>query len=256
MVRERNSKRRLAAQQDESLPPTLQIPCGEDDKCPLLRPGIEMLKTLGRTTFGGDGRPVCPCAHSCFFCSGVAAQRQAAHSAAATHTALEIGAGLGRFILAKARKNPDRHYIGLEIERVRSARIDVKARKEGLRNISLVCADAAWFLEFCVPPGSLDEIYILFPDPWPRAKHEKNRIFQPDVIALIHRALRRGGVLHAATDHAAYFERMREVMADEVAAGRFAEVAAPVRDEDELTDFELKFLAKGMTVNSAAWEKM
>ena len=248
MVRERNSKRRLAAQQDAGLPPTLQIPCGENDKCPILRPDIGMMKILGRTKFGGENRPLCPRANSCFF--------DGAESAAPPPSkVLEIGAGLGRFILAKARKNPDVHYTGLEIERVRAARIDVKARKENLRNISLVCADAAPFLEFCVPPGILDEIHILFPDPWPRSKHEKNRIFCPETITLIKRALRCGGVLHAATDHGDYFARMRGVMKAEVASGYFAEIAPAPRSEDELTDFELKFLAKGFAVNSASWKK-
>ena len=245
MVRERNSKRRIAAQRDESLPPTLQVTCGADDRCPVLRPNVEMMKRLGRTKFGEENRPACPNAESCFFGKPLFVKHKT--------SMLEIGAGLGRFLLAKARKNPEKHHIGLEIERVRTARIDVKARKEGLENISLVCADAAMFLEFCVPPGSLDEVYILFPDPWPRAKHEKNRIFQTEVIALVRRALKRGGVLHAATDHTAYYERMREVMSTETAEGRFAEIEAPKRTEDELTDFELKFLGKGMTVNSAAW---
>ena len=249
MVRERNTKRKLAAQQDANLPPSLQIPCGADDKCPILRPGIETLKLLGRTKSGDAQRPSCPLGASCIYANAAAADTR-------TWTReLEIGAGLGRFILARARKNPDTHILGLEIERVRAARIDVAARKEGLTNLSLVCADAAPFLEFCVPPESLAAVYIFFPDPWPRARHEKNRIFNPETIALIHRALARGGVLHAATDHTLYFGRMREVMEPETAAGRFTPASPLIRTEDELTDFELKFLAKGMKVNAAAWEK-
>ena len=112
------------------------------------------------------------------------------------------------------------------------------------------------FLEFCIPPESLDEIYILFPDPWPRAKHEKNRIFAPANIALIHRAIRRGGVLHAATDHEAYFAHMLAVMSTEVSSSRFVPTPSPPRPPDELTDFELKFLAKNMTINSATWRKI
>ena len=278
MVRERNSSKRLEAQRDESLPPTLQLPCDADDACPILRPDIEMQKLLGRARKAvlqqpchGDtpspspvlspALPSCP-APSCpvrqlFASPALPTPHSSLHTPNSLPTPhLEIGAGLGRFILARARNNPDTRIIGLEIESVRSARIDVKARKAGLDNIALVCADAAPFLQFCVPPDSLGAIYIFFPDPWPRARHEKNRIFSAENIALAWRALAPGGLLHAATDHALYFAKMREVMSAETQSRRFAEVPPLVRAEDELTDFELKFLAKGMTVNAASWQKL
>ena len=63
-----------------------------------------------------------------------------------------------------------------------------------------------------IPRGALDEILLLFPDPWPKKRHHKRRIVQPEFAALAARALRPGGWLRMATDWSEYAEHMRAVM--------------------------------------------
>ncbi len=239
MVRERNSAQRLAAQRDPTLPPTLQI---ERGLCRILKPDAEMRKTLGCTRQGE--RPLCS-GSGCSLFELIASCRKPIE--------LEIGSGLGRFILERTKNNPDVHFIGLEQEAVRVARIDVAARLVGILNLSLVCAEAMAVLEFCLPERSIGAIYLFFPDPWPKARHEKNRIFQKNFIDQIYRVLKGGGYLHVATDHDQYFACMKNVMVDEK---RFEEIKPLVRTEEELTDFELKFLAKNKRANAASWRKI
>ncbi len=239
MVRERNSAQRLAAQRNPALPPTLQL---ERGLCRLLNPDAEMRKLLGRAQPGE--RPQCP---------GADCALQALVAACGKPLELEIGSGHGRFLLARARNNPGTHFIGIEQEIVRIARMDVAARVEGLTNLSLVRADAMAALEFCLPANSMHAVYLFFPDPWPKLRHRKNRIFQPPFIDRIHRVLKVGGCLHAATDHDEYFGCMKEVMLGET---RFEETEPLSRTEDESTDFELKFLAKNKRANAASWRKI
>ncbi len=239
MVRERNSAQRLAAQRDPTLPPTLEL---ERGLCRILRPDAEMRKTLGCALPGE--RPQCP---------GAGCSLYELVTSCTKPLELEIGSGLGRFILARAKNNPDVHFIGLEQEAVRVARIDVAARLAGILNLSLVCAEAMAVLEFCLPERSIGAVYLFFPDPWPKARHEKNRIFQKTFIDQIYRVLQDGGYLHVATDHDPYFGSMKEVM---VAEKRFEAVEPLVRTEEELTDFELKFLAKNKRANAASWRKI
>ncbi len=239
MVRERNSAQRLAAQRDPTLPPTLQL---ERGLCRILKPDAEMRKILGCTRNGE--RPQCP---------GAGCSLYELIASCTKPLELEIGSGLGRFILARAKNNPDVYFIGLEQEAVRVARIDVAARLVGISNLSLVCAEAMAVLEFCLPACCIGAVYLFFPDPWPKARHEKNRIFQRTFIDQIYRVLQDGGYLHVATDHDQYFSNMKEVMVDEK---RFEEAEPLVRTEEELTDFELKFLAKNKRANAASWRKI
>ena len=79
------------------------------------------------------------------------------------------------------------------------------ARSTGkaVTNIRLVRGDGVDVLEHMFGPESLTGVRVFFPDPWPKARHHKRRLLQPDTVALIADRLRPGGVLHAATDHAA-----------------------------------------------------
>lgn len=239
MVRERNSAQKLAAQRNADLPPTLQL---EKGLCRLLYPDAEMRKHLGRAQPGE--RPQC---------LGTDCAIQTLVTSCKKPLELEIGSGHGRFLLARARNYPDTHYLGIEYEMVRVARIDVMARLAGVSNLSLVCADAMAVLEFCLPAGSINAVYLFFPDPWPKFRHRKNRIFQKPFLDQIYRVLTDGGCFHVATDHDEYFGSIKEVMLDE---RRFEEAEPLVRSEEEFTDFELKFLAKNKRANAASWRKI
>src|SRR5699024_8816660 len=74
------------------------------------------------------------------------------------------------------------------------------------------CDDAVDILNLCIPDHSLSRVQLYFPDPWPKKKHHKRRIVQPNWVKLIHSKLAPGGVLHMATDWEPYAEHMMTVM--------------------------------------------
>jgi tRNA (guanine-N7-)-methyltransferase len=112
-------------------------------------------------------------------------------------------------------------------------------------------------------PGSLTGVRVFFPDPWPKSRHHKRRLLQPDTVALIADRLRPGGLLHAATDHMGYAEQIAEVGDAEP---RLCRVSADRANDDDpaglpmstarpVTKYERKALA-GPTVAELLWERV
>jgi len=117
---------------------------------------------------------------------------------------LEIGFGNGENLAALARAHPERGYLGVEVHRPGAGRLLLSLERDGSSNVRVICHDAVEVLERQVAPGSLAEILILFPDPWPKKRHHKRRLVQSPFVALIERALEPGGVLKLATDWQPY----------------------------------------------------
>lgn len=125
---------------------------------------------------------------------------------------LEIGFGNGEHLLARASAEPGRNFIGIEVHRSGVGHLLNGAGVAGIGNLRILCHDAVEVLRAQLAPACLDQVQILFPDPWPKARHHKRRIVQPAFVALLAGALRAGGELHLATDWAPYAEHMREVL--------------------------------------------
>ena len=90
-------------------------------------------------------------------------------------------------------------------------RLLLAAEAAALTNLRLICHDAVEVLERQLAPQSLDEVWVLFPDPWPKKKHHKRRLIDPAFAALLSVKLRPGGVLCLATDWQDYAEQMLAV---------------------------------------------
>jgi tRNA (guanine-N7-)-methyltransferase len=124
---------------------------------------------------------------------------------------LEIGFGNGESLVALAAAHPERDFLGLEVHRPGVGHLMLRAEELGLTNVRAVCRDAVEVLQQCITPGSLDEVLLYFPDPWPKKRHHKRRIVQPDFVALVANRLRQGGTFRMATDWQPYSEHMLEV---------------------------------------------
>ena len=124
---------------------------------------------------------------------------------------LEIGFGNGESLVALAAAHPGRDYLGIEVHRPGVGHLMLRAEELGLANLRAICRDAVEVLRQCIPAGSLDEVLLYFPDPWPKKRHHKRRIVQPAFVALVASRLRPGGVLRMATDWQPYAEQMLEV---------------------------------------------
>ncbi len=122
---------------------------------------------------------------------------------------IEIGFGRGDFILDRARRHPDRVFIGYEV-RTKAARLALqRAEKLGLTNLWISDDDARFSLPRLIPDGRVDMVHILFPDPWWKKQHKVKRLFSPPFVDLLAAKLRPGGVLHVKTDVAGYGELVR-----------------------------------------------
>jgi tRNA (guanine-N7-)-methyltransferase len=124
---------------------------------------------------------------------------------------LEIGFGNGESLVALAAAHPGRDYLGLEVHRPGVGHLMLRAEELGLTNVRAICRDAVEVLQHCIPAATLDEVLLYFPDPWPKKRHHKRRIVQPDFVALVASRLRAGGMFRMATDWQPYAEHMLEV---------------------------------------------
>ena len=119
------------------------------------------------------------------------------------------------------------------------AQLLMRIEHAGLTNIAVIRGDALALLRERVPEGSLHEVRILFPDPWPKRRHRKRRLVQPDVMALVASRLRPGGAVHMATDWADYADQMRAVCdAEPLLENTSDEGWAPRPEWRPLTKFE------------------
>ena len=126
---------------------------------------------------------------------------------------LEIGFGNGENLARRAAAEPGRDFIGVEVHRPGIGSLLRAAAAAGVGNLRVVEGDAVHLLQVNVAPASLDEVQVLFPDPWPKKRHHKRRLVQPAFAELVASRLAPGGRLLLATDWAPYAEHMREVLA-------------------------------------------
>jgi tRNA (guanine-N7-)-methyltransferase len=125
---------------------------------------------------------------------------------------LEIGFGNGEHLAALAAAHPQRDYFGIEVHRPGVGHLLMLAETHHLENLRVSAHDAVEVLREQIAPASLDEVLVLFPDPWHKKRHHKRRLIQPPFVELIASRLAPGGVLRLATDWEEYALQMLEVM--------------------------------------------
>ncbi len=124
---------------------------------------------------------------------------------------LDIGCGTGRFLVQRAETTPELNLLGIERLLGRIRRVAAKAAARGLQNVRLLRVEAGYALAHMLPDASITTITIAFPDPWPKRRHHRRRLLQPETVASLHRVLVPGGRLYFATDHQDYFESARRL---------------------------------------------
>jgi tRNA (guanine-N7-)-methyltransferase len=144
----------------------------------------------------------------------------------ARETWLEIGFGGGEHLAAQAARHPEVLFLGAEpfLNGVASALRHIEV--EGLGTVRLHVGDARDLLA-ALPAASLARVFILFPDPWPKARHHKRRLIQPAFVAELARAMAAGATLRFATDWTDYADHTLRVFAAEP---RFAWLARRADD--------------------------
>lgn len=118
---------------------------------------------------------------------------------------LEIGFGYGESIIHRAQNNKNINYIGCEAYTKGVASLLNKIKTNNLNNIKIFHGDARILIEN-LEDKCLDKIFILFPDPWPKKRHNKRRIINNEFLDLIAKKLKNNGELFFASDIINYVE--------------------------------------------------
>ena len=128
---------------------------------------------------------------------------------------LEIGCGHGHFLTAYAAAHPEKFCVGFDIVLDRIVRAGRKrARAELEKNLAFVRAEATEFFAALPAPVRFTEIFILFPDPWPKRRHHKNRMIRPGILSALAARATNATRLCFRTDHAPYFADARRTIAE------------------------------------------
>lgn len=169
---------------------------------------------------------------------------------------VEVGSGQGHAIVHAAEQHPDRDFIAIEVFQAGLARTMIRAEWAAADNLKLLEANAPEVLERALPEASLDELWVFFPDPWPKARHNKRRLVSAEFASVAARVLRPGGLLRLATDWQDYADQMREVM--DAAPGfvrHFDGEWAPRYEGRVLTAFEQKGIDKGREIRDLTYRR-
>jgi tRNA (guanine-N7-)-methyltransferase len=134
---------------------------------------------------------------------------------------VDLGCGDGSFLCAVAQRMPAKNFLGIErlLNRVR-----ISARKAtGLDNVRLLRMESSYAVRYLLPAESVETFYLLFPDPWPKRRHQRRRIVTVDFLASVEAALQKNGSTYIATDDLDYFGNIKKLVESD---GRFAIGAA------------------------------
>ncbi len=163
---------------------------------------------------------------------------------------VEIGFGMGHATIQIAQEQPHYNFLGIEVHTPGVGRVLCKAGEAGLTNLKLIHHDAVEVLHHMIPEQSLSGIHLFFPDPWPKKKHHKRRIYAPGFLDMVHPLLQDNGYIYAATDWQPYGKQMLEVAQLDNRYKNPHNGFAPPSDWRPLTRFEYK----GITVGHRIYE--
>lgn len=163
---------------------------------------------------------------------------------------LEIGFGMGGATAEIAQANPDQDYLAIEVHTPGVGNLLKLVQEQGIANLRLVQHDAVEVLRDMIADGTLDGIHIFFPDPWPKKKHHKRRLIQPQLVRLLCSKLKPGGYLHFATDWEAYAQWTLEVLRAEPLLTNTVDDYAPRPAYRPLTKFE----QRGLNLGHGVWD--
>ncbi|HWA09923.1 MAG TPA: tRNA (guanosine(46)-N7)-methyltransferase TrmB [Opitutaceae bacterium] len=124
----------------------------------------------------------------------------------------EVGCGHGHFLAAYAQAHPGELCVGIDVIRERIVRADRKRERARLANLHFVRAEAGMFLETLPETAAFSAIYILFSDPWPKQRHHKHRLMQPDFLTAAAARSGQGTRLYFRTDHEPYFVEAMDML--------------------------------------------
>lgn len=166
---------------------------------------------------------------------------------------VEIGFGNGDSLARMAADHPQHNYLGIEVHGPGVGHLLIRIEELALNNVRILQHDAIEVLQNCLAAGSLQGLFLFFPDPWHKKRHHKRRILKPEFVDEMARLIKPGGLFHAATDWEDYARQMMETLS--AASDRFQNQAGdglftPRPDYRPLTKFE----QRGQRLGHGVWD--
>jgi tRNA (guanine-N7-)-methyltransferase len=158
---------------------------------------------------------------------------------------IEIGFGKGRYLLSRAIASPERRFLGIEVAAEYHRLFVGRARRRAAVNWMAIRGEALYLAGAVLPRGFAAAVHVYFPDPWPKSRHQKRRLFDPETVDLVLGLLRPGGRLAFATDFLAYGEQVAELLAG---CPGLAVERRPAWPEGPRTHYEAKYEAEGRPI--------
>ena len=169
-------------------------------------------------------------------------------------TIVEIGFGMGDSLVAMARAQPEINFVGIEVHRPGIGSLVAALHDEGICNVRVATFDAVEVFKTCLSDQILDGVHLFFPDPWPKKRHHKRRLVQPELVRLLAGKIKQGGFLHCATDWEDYAYQMLTVLSAEplFANAQSGGGFIPRPERRPLTKFE----HRGQRLGHGVWDLM
>jgi len=167
---------------------------------------------------------------------------------------VEIGTGKAGFLLRRAQAYPQRNFLGIEWANRYFRFAADRLRRWNVTNTRMARIDADHFIRVLCPRESLSALHVYHPDPWPKKRHHKRRLFKKPFVDAAVSCLVDGGHWAVQTDHAEYFEIIRELLLGhpELAETAFDDPAFGVGGGAVATSFEIKYQREGREIYQLA----
>ncbi|MCO6436465.1 MAG: tRNA (guanosine(46)-N7)-methyltransferase TrmB [Phycisphaerae bacterium] len=171
---------------------------------------------------------------------------------------IEIGCGKGGFLLEQARSRPDVLFLGVEWANKYYKFAADRMARWNVTNVRIMRTDAAVLVRRQLVDTSVSVMHVYHPDPWPKKRHHKRRLFQPEFVDAVWRVLVPEGRLHVQTDHEEYFAWIVDVLRRQDGMRQIGD--GPVVRSDDVpeslrTNFEIKYRREGRSIYRASWLK-
>ncbi len=165
-------------------------------------------------------------------------------------TIVEIGSGMGETSAAIAAAQPQHNFLCIEVHAPGVGSLLKQIEEQQLGNVRIIQHDAVEVLRHMIAPHSLAGVHLFFPDPWPKKRHHKRRLLQPEFAALVAARLNSGAYFHCATDWQEYAEQMLAVLSGEPLLKNSVSGFAPRPGYRPLTKFE----KRGLKLGHGVWD--
>ncbi|MEN8149799.1 MAG: tRNA (guanosine(46)-N7)-methyltransferase TrmB [Planctomycetota bacterium] len=170
---------------------------------------------------------------------------------------VEIGFGKDEFLLRVAEQYPERRFLAVDFSKSRGRSYMNKIARRRLTNVRVMLDHAANVVTMCLPDAGVEELFVLFPDPWPKDRHANHRLVRPWFAREAYRMMIPGAKITLATDDEPYHEQILEVLESH---GGFTNLLGPggwgprPTGHDE-TLFERRWVDQGRSIHYMHFER-